>query len=159
MKSKATNKWMAEVFRRVGEWFLDLPEGAEINMNEMSATAEIYDGKCCGSPACVGGWLAVLYRTPTHYGTSNRFFEDGANEFAKELGFENNRRLSDWAEANPSIWGNDFGWDMFYKERAYSEGGKEYDNNTITVKAVGDKFVAVAGRLEKKAVIEHFKDR
>lgn len=145
IKSKKSNKEMAKVFRETGKWFLSLPEGALVDMTNVYSSAE---SVTCSTPSCFGGWLALKYKT----GQSEYFlrhFADGANAFAEELGFTYRDDLTEYAAENPEIWGNKNGDEMFCSAYAFNEGDKEYTNETITTKAIGEKLIAVAKRLEE----------
>ena len=147
----------AIVFRAVGNWFMTIPKNAEIDMGRGISNAAIKDGRHCGMPACVGGFLGILYGTPRN-GTHSSYdgtitkkcrdYKDGANAFARDLWFKDMGELRQWARENPSIWGNMYGANMFLDGFAYNEGEKIYSDETITPKAVGEKFIAVADRLE-----------
>ena len=136
---------MAKVFRETGEWFLALPEKAEVDMYEGYSDVEV---ETCGSPACFGGWLAVKYGTPKDE-DAGRNYRDGAYLFAEDLGFDFTCELKEWAEKNPKIWGNQNGYQMFNRPYAFNEGDKKYDDDAVavTTKAIGEKLIAVAGRL------------
>ena len=158
IRSKKTNKQMAAVFKEVGEWFLSLPEEAKVVMSRAYTSADEHE---CNSPACFGGWLAVKYQT-NEYENDNgghdmrRYYGDGANMFAKDLGFKNKdlgfKNMDDlgrYADENYEIWGNRSGFYMFYEPQAFDEGDKKYTRDNITTKAIGEKLIAVAERLEK----------
>lgn len=149
---------MAKVFRKVGHWFMELPEEAKVDIGKLLSNADLKNGKVCGSPCCVGGWLAVYFDTDKN-SLGDRDYIHGANAFAEKLGFEkwNEQhdispvyRLRMWATENPKMWGNEHGSVMFIHAYAYNEGEKEYTEDTITTKAIGEKFLAVADRLEKE---------
>ena len=53
-----------------------------------------------------------LFRVPVSY-------YRGSDLLAQHLGFATAGALEDWAQANPEIWGNSFGWQMF-AARAYA---------------------------------------
>ena len=157
--STKSNKEMAKVFRKVGDWFMDLPDDTQVGMGVDYSNAEIKRGKHHGMPASPAGFLAILYKTPTqamlcHCRTVKqcRYSKDGARAFAKDLGFhyDSVRDLVDWLYENPDLWGSGRGSAIFSRwESAYNEGEKEYRYGELTTKAIGEKFLAVAGRLEK----------
>ena len=146
---------MARAFTKAGKRFLNLPTNAKLNPREPKSNVELEDGKCCDTPACAGGWLAVLYNTPKDYkyhpecgSKTYRHYSDGADAFARDMGLEDKRVLGMWAHTTPCIWGNPWGLQMFYEAYAYDEGDKVYNSENITTKAIGEKFLAVAKRLE-----------
>lgn len=139
-----TDKEMAVVFKKAADFFDDLPESAEVNMWKMR--------QVCGSPACFGGWLAVLYDTEKAFRSTDhinkktnpcRSFLDGADAFAVDLGFENLIQLKIWAENNPDIWGNNCEYDMFCSNKAF---GFE-EEAKITTKDISKHLYGVAERL------------
>lgn len=82
----------------------------------------------CGSPMCVGGWYAVasikLKKNEYHdvideHGLFIDYIQ-GADQMAKDLGFENHGYLVDWAEENQEIWGTQYGSHMFSGSKAYN---------------------------------------
>lgn len=146
--SNKSNKEMAEVFRETGEWFLSLPEKAEVDMTKGYSNVE---PKTCNSPACFGSWLSAKYRTQKGE-DEKRDYIDGAIAFAKDLGFCNMHELRYWADENPKMWGNEDGHCMFNSPSAFNEEDKEYANYTITTRAIGEKLIAVAERLRKTEI-------
>jgi hypothetical protein len=80
----------------------------------------------CGTIHCVGGWYAVA----TLYGRKRLTYSDGANEMASDLGFSGGFGISDlenWAESNPDIWGNRYGYNLFCNENAYDNAETLYE--------------------------------
>ena len=156
----------AEEMERVAKFFLGLPEKAKIDMGVAESTVSV---KNCGSPACVGGWLAVYYDTKFYTKSKTKFiansgrnFADGANAFAKALGFKSlstavpyKDKLIEWVMSNPRTWGNGSGGRMFDRVHAFSEGRRKCKQNSVseegnlTVQDVGNKFLAVSKRIRK----------
>ena len=153
IKSTKTNEEMAQVFYRTGLWFDSLPNESKVDMSVGTSDAEVGN---CNTPACFGGWLSVMFGTELHYCNSPRLsrkcarsFKDGANKFAKELGFVNYIDLVSWAKEDQYCWGNDWGFLMFAFTIAFVEEGG-YDHETpITIKDIANKLIAVAKRLDK----------
>lgn len=80
----------------------------------MSETA-VNDSHTCGTVHCVGGWYAVAaldLAQPLSY-------RDGAKKMSRDLGFEDDNKLEDWAGDNAYIWGNIHGLSMFSGREAY----------------------------------------
>ena len=107
----------------------------------------------CGTVACVGGWLAHHYQTTSHLHDSSKIkkrfargFGDGADAFARELGFFDHYALEDWAHYRPNLWGNHFGCSMFSGGSAYGVGGRK-----LTLEDVADHWEEVADKLEAEA--------
>jgi hypothetical protein len=74
----------------------------------------------------------------------------GARWISFELGFEPLPGffawdLREWAQDNPQVWGNEFGWDLFSKNRAFGKN----DYQRLTLKHIADHWLKVAKRLYK----------
>ena len=152
-KSTKTYNEMGDVFIETGKTLRKLTE-------EHIAVVDMAEGKVktkldhlCGSPACVGGWLAVLY------GKRNCSYEIGANLFAEKLGFVtivdiNNFRynafeyLQDFLYENPNLWGNRDGDEAFSQEYAYNEGNTHFDDE-LTIDDIAHKFICTGKRMKK----------
>ncbi len=146
---------MAEVFEKVGNWFMTLPpKDNEIDM--------CFGDQICGSPTCVGGWLAKYYNTQMHGKQKKRSFYEGANAFSEDLGFfetknshnisrKPNDSMKHFFSENKELWGNRDACYMFATtgECAYDEGDKRYTWRNMTTKAVAEKYLAVAKRLRE----------
>jgi hypothetical protein len=96
------------------------------NMNE----ERVYDKESeykCGTVHCVGGWYAVANlnrkEIKDEFNQGRVSFVNGAELMAQDLGFRCNYDLQNWAEVNPEIWGNEKGFEMLSKERAYDNPG------------------------------------
>ena len=123
----------------LGMVFLTLHEAypyAEVNM----ATA--YQGSC-GSPACHAGWFNVALGLGEVI--SNYMY--GADRMAAYLGFANGEHLQYWAENNPKLWGNHFGYSMFSSSLAFGKLMFSNDTDLLTVKDIGNHWLKVADRL------------
>ena len=148
---------MSEVFMQVGNWFLE--RGNEI-VDYTKYSIEDVDGVPM-STGCFGCWLALYYNTEKFDG--KRLFVDGANAFARDLGFDVVKKYSkkreqeeevtfislrDWADDNKDIWGNDNGRRMFCSKDAFNEGSGEYgDEEDITTESIGRKLIGVSKRM------------
>lgn len=75
-------------------------------------------------------------------------YEQGANQMARDLGFECSDELAQWMHENPPIWGNNDGHLMFIEDRAWSEPNQPKALQTLTLKDVAAKLRAVADRVE-----------
>ena len=159
IKSSKTNEEMAQVFYRVGLWFDSLPSKSKVRMTVGNSKAEVGD---CNTPACFGGWLSVMFGTEIYNNPSSRFhgtrgYNDGADEFAKELGFVDYDQIRDWASQNPHYWGNRWGRGIFSCVMAFNEEGGYTYIDGITVKDIANKLLAVAKRLDKDVEIRFAK--
>ena len=138
--------------KRVGKWFLELPKEAKISMATGLSDASIEN---CGSPACFGGWLAVYYNTKI-YKNGKRKYMDGANAFARALGFKKSilysahENLKNYVSMREDLWRDSDGYGIFIRPSTFNEGGKEYDKDNITPRAIGEKLLAVANRIEEE---------
>lgn len=120
----------------------------------------------CGTVHCHAGWYLLGKKWNlhsqflTHYNIFKKAlgiqrpysYSDGAEEMAKDLGFNEREELEDWAENNPSIWGNEFGINMFFEECAFTGRIFNYcetDTPTITLKDIIKHWKGVHDRLEK----------
>ena len=153
--------------RRVADFFDLLEEkGAEIDMNE---ARNFNQNNECNSPACFGGWLSIMYNTPIYDEEDYRYrlYSQGADSFAKKIGFKKNKNYSDptlameiFFQDEPELWGNTEGYDIFGEQCAFNEGNEEYSRfrNNITPKAIANKWRAVAERIESSKYFVHKKE-
>ena len=102
-----------------------IKEGA-FNMNVWRVYDDHHE---CGTVHCVGGWYAVAnWRRQAIKDKFNKgrvTYEHGADLMAKDLGFFDRDCLVGWANDNPKIWGNKYGFEMFTGKLAYSNKGFE----------------------------------
>ncbi len=154
--------------RKVADFFDLLEEkGAEIGMNE---ARNFNQNNECNSPACFGGWLSIMYNTPIYDDedyNGYRLFSQGANSFAKKIGFTENKKdnidamlaMEIFFQDEPGLWGNTEGYDVFSEQYAFNEGNEEYSRfrNNITPKAIANKWRAVAERIESSKYFVHKK--
>lgn len=75
-------------------------------------------GEICGTVHCIGGWYAIATLQPF---SSKTEYSHGASRMARDLGFEHYQDLREWAHVNPVMWGNRYGYEMFFAERAYND--------------------------------------
>ena len=109
----------------------------------------------CGTTHCHAGWylLACEWDGVSDYlKGSGVSFEVGAHRMMRDTGMRPeglvgslSGGLVEWAEDNPEIWGNPWGEDMFFCERAF---GCTKDN--ITLEKIVDHWRGVAARLKAK---------
>ena len=126
----------------------------------------------CGTVACFGGFCELAFRVEENTvswkaypefpwsvlvqnfadGTSHlSVYNDGARKLARHLGFDTRDDLENWACANPSIWGNACGGNMFFAAAAF---GVENDGQSFDLQHIIDHLNGVADRLEAKERIE-----
>ena len=76
-------------------------------------------------------------------GTEGMDWEQGTLLITNDLGSENDEHLMGWADANPQLWGNDDGWELFYQEDAYDFSGPR-----LTLTDIAKHWERVADRIE-----------
>ena len=155
--SNLVNTQMARVFEDTANKMESLSEHNECYIDMKVASVKPQEEHLCGAPACVGGWLCILFKKTEEdlFTTSTEkfvYYKKGAKEFAKKLGFENGAELQDWAKENPQIWGNECGGFMFCNGIAYIETdtGRTVTNDNITIKDIIHKWRCVAKRLRER---------
>jgi len=106
----------------------------------------------CDTPACHGGWAAMMYekKMDGEYDYSD-FFELGAEALAGKLGFNSEEEYEMWAHENPLLWGNDKGNLMFC---SFSSFGKTSQEN-LTLTDIANHYKAVAERIRKSLGENH----
>lgn len=97
----------------------------------------------CGSVHCHAGWYAIAACDLSQPLT----FYNGANQMAKDLGFEDYTELLSWANKHKKVWGNDNGTDMFGKRHAFYEPEKR-PNGANTLQDIVDHWTEVYYRLK-----------
>lgn len=134
-----------------------IPAGKGLDMNKC-------DVHLCGTTHCHGGWYAVatmpFFRLLFPFGIwllniKEIDFLDGAERMSKDLGFEEERELSNWAKENPLIWGNEDGDRMFGHKKAFYHPTKRPDG-AESIADIVDHWYDVYDRLkaeEEKAKI------
>ena len=141
------NKINTQEMRKVADFFDEMyKKGGKISMGKTYSDAEINN---CGTPACIGGWMAVYYDTKMAVTIEGeRCFDDGVEIFAKKLGFEGMEELEEWAEDNKKLWG-EHGIEMFYQEYAWIEKGGYDDKGKLTLEQAAYKLRKVVGRVNE----------
>ena len=81
-------------------------------------------------------------------------YEHGAEQMARDLGFESSDELAEWMHDNPPIWGNHGGHLMFTEPHAWSEPNRPKALQALTLKDVAAKLRAVADRIEADSQIK-----
>ena len=77
-----------------------------------------------GYPMALGGLYAVASKSKEEL--EGKDWEYGTHLISNECGFEGRFKLKKWADNNPKLWGNKFGYDMFGENRAF--GIKDEDD-------------------------------
>lgn len=119
-----TNKELADRFEKVGNDLKAFCEkhgldNTEVDMGETDDCRSRYE-HLCETPACHGGWIAILYGEEAAPGDDN-FYVRGAHILAEKLGFDDYRLLEQWARDYPEYWGNSRGDCMFCSGRAFGQ--------------------------------------
>ncbi len=132
-----------EKFEWIGKEFIKL---GEQNKNSVAFYLGFVQVNECGTLACHGGWACVIFdlKTPD---LQYKRYECGAEELAKFLGFKSMTHYMEWAEANPEIWGNYFGFEMFQEEGYKSFGFDDEDSHLCKLEDIGKHYIYVAKRL------------
>ena len=150
IESKLSLNQMAEVFDNYADAMEEFLRGHNKKVNIRMGNTEVLTKKAhfCGTPACVGGWLALLS------GLENCKWTDGANEFAMDLGFKDLEELIYFFDRHNALWGNKYALNMFRCEYAYDEDGFLYDISCdhFDMKAVIWKWRRTAERLRNADV-------
>jgi len=80
------------------------------------------DSTVCNTVMCVAGWyaMATIYKDD-HPPYSERWvYSTGVELIAETLTLDGEVGLEEWADNNPTIWGNPYGYDMFSDVGAYN---------------------------------------
>lgn len=161
MRKKADRFKLAAAFRKVGNDFKKLCDYHRLE-DTMVDMSESHDKRpnylnLCDTPACHGGWGAILYGKTVDQAAESvddevdycdvpdsfDFYQIGAGAIANELGFEDADDLAVWAGEYPRYWGNDWGEDMFCNGEAF---GKKFQSFPLPV--IYEHYFSVARRLE-----------
>jgi len=141
-----TEEQLADNFERVAQDFYKLIEDNGLEKTEVDM-GESYDERTpernlCNTPACHGGWAAIMYNVgDTCYYAD--FYEEGAKRLAEELGFISRYSLENWADEYPEYWGGARGKKMFMYKEAF---GKDGDENLCLID-IPNWYMEVAKRL------------
>lgn len=113
-----------------------------VDMKEDSVRTRSRD-HTCGTVACAAGHY-MLQRAIDKLETvaDGMDWKHGTRMIANDLGMENEEHLMGWADANPQLWGNADGWEMFYEEQAYDSS-----EPTRTLSDIARHWDRVASRL------------
>jgi len=146
-----TEQELADNFERVaGDFYTFIRdnglEGTKVDMFEGGDNRKP-ELNLCHTPACHGGWAAIMYGDKEYQWHKN-FFEIGADRLSKELGFDNDFNLERWAHRNPNYWGNSWGDNMFAYKGAFGKGSGEL----LHLKDIPDWYMNVAKRLRGESI-------
>lgn len=126
------NNPTSEQFKKVINNFIKiLPQArfkGHLDMEEADVEINV-----CGTPMCHGGWYAVASKVGIRPD-----FADGANAMAVDLGFSYRGNLKCWADQNPKLWGNKFGYRLFSGNSAF--------NYAKTMRGVINHWIGVHNR-------------
>ena len=117
---------MADVLDSTADAMEKLVKGRKTEVHMGRVDIQNKHDHLCGSPACVGGWLGILY------GKENCHWSCGADMFAEKLGFVWGYHIPSpqWClrrffHERPELWGNEKGSEMFHNPLAYRDGPAE----------------------------------
>lgn len=102
----------------------------------------------CRTPACHGGWAAIMYGVERGKNLGVHFYNVGSKLLAQKLGFPSSHQLCFWAEDNPKYWGNRNGGAMFCAKGAF---GKKADER-LSLTDIAVWYQNVAKRLRGEEV-------
>ena len=122
-------------------------KGATVDMKEAQVTSTAAGQHACKTIACAAGHYAVQHdidegKEPLQ--GELKAWGTGAALMAQDLQMENDEHIIGWADANPELWGNDHGWEMFYEENAYN-----FEGPTLELADIARHWDEVAERVEK----------
>lgn len=128
--------------RELGMIFLSLAESeppeCKVDMYESSYWA-------CGTVACHAGWFGVSQLGKRNYRRYS--YDKAADDMARFLDCECSYSLRNWAQRNPSLWGNDAGDGMF--GTGFDFFRKPFGVMKPTLKHIGKHWLKVADRIEE----------
>lgn len=115
---------------------------------------------------CFSAWWAQAYyelgegERPDDSIPSVTELENGQESFARYLGADSAQELVHWAAANPDLWGNDFGAEMFTHDAAYLPRGSAITMPTgqvfvdrslsVNIEDATAHWVRVADRIDER---------
>ena len=127
-----------------------------ISMNTASIYQDVNEDKSCNTIGCMAGHYLLGKMTKVtvkHFNDETKIltdikgkelhFADGANLFARDLGFSNKDHIKKWANNNPHIWGNKWGGYMFSTDSAYDN----YSKDKLTLDTIIKHLSTVTERL------------
>ena len=161
----------SKAVRKVADVFYDLVENDNhkygTTILDMSEEQIVNDH--CGTTACHAGWYLLAKTKVKHewracftpegsyYKKDSVFlmskdkqerinYFGGCSLMARDLGFKQESELTEWAERNPDIWGNEYGRFMFTSPDAFRfpNGGE------VTLEMIADHWQAVSDLLEDR---------
>jgi len=146
-----TEEELADNFERVaGDFHRFIEDNGLENTSVDMATS--YDNRSpdlnlCDTPACHGGWAAIMYGIKGDSSIKS-FFELGVSRLAGELGFSCDFDVMDWTIEYPEYWGNEYGEWMFDSKEAFGKDCGE----PLSLKDIADWYMSVARRLRGEDV-------
>ena len=149
MRKKEDRLKLASRFRKVASDFRELCikynlSDTKVDMDEPFDRRGCHH-RLCDTPACHGGWGAILYGVIGNDMDTLDFYLQGADLIAKELGFHSRNHLISWADNYPEYWGNDEGQYMFNGPEAFDQ-----DCINFPFPVIYEHYDSVADRLEDK---------
>ena len=116
----------------------------------------------CGTIHCHAGWyyLAKHWDKDNDRLVSRRHdtgklklevisYRHGAERMAKDLGFNCQTALENWARENPRVWGNEHGGLLFTICDAFDKDAKADDDKPLTLADIVEHWRGVGERLKK----------
>ena len=94
--------------------------------------------------------LRADYRPDT--GSFHTSFTSFVDILVEDLGFSWEIELTCWAEENPDIWGNEFGYSMLSSSKAF---GKQHFDSPVSIQEIAEHWHGVAQRLTEKEASEN----
>lgn len=120
MHTPTQKQWATVIEKLYSVLPFALQEGSRLEMGESCVNVCGYP---CGTVHCVGGWYAIAHwQDKAMNGSAILYFVHGAYKMARDLGFEYYQQFQDWAHSHSSVWGNNYGHNMFYAPEAYDHG-------------------------------------
>ena len=130
--------------------FENFPDFA-INMDLNYIRFEKRDKKWIPVCGCHAGFYGICSENVHPNERTN--WKESAHKLANSLGFESSRKLQLWAKNNPEIWGNFYGYEMFYNELAIGGYFDPFyycnDGFVINSEIILKHWVGVLERFEK----------
>lgn len=150
-----SNPTSTQVQKVIDTFKLVLPmikKDAQLHMQESHVNTA---GHTCGTTHCHGGWYAIGYLGLKKQGFLQGIlfpqqqvnFQDGTRFMCEDLGIGTDyyHNVSIWANANPIIWGNSTGAQMFSSPYAFYSKDRPY--GAKSVQHIIDHWTEVRDRL------------
>lgn len=126
-----------------------------VDMEELNVRIGSIDDPC-GTIACAAGHYMLQkaideldsHATDAQRTAGQRYvagsvdWKRGTRMIANDLAMEDEKQLLEWARANPQLWGNKNGQEMFYQEEAYDS-----TESTLTLGDIARHWDRVADRI------------